>query len=548
VGAWEGAARDDPRATDVDLYTVGIDTPALGPTPVEALNTPHDESACAVSPAGDFVYFASDRPDGEGGLDLYRSRRLEGAHTAPRSLGSPVNTPANELDPAVSLGGFGLHYAVNADDGAGYNLLYTTSREVFTRSEAYRARLDWAALWAMIQPYLLATLIAAALLLALIRTLTRLEYRRLTLLAKCLLASLLVHMLLMLSFAFWSVSTARADSSRPGSGTRVVLSSPSIGAGLAAQIRGELTSVEVEAAVPEQAEARQRQDSVETLPPSTAPTPPAPPAEVAASRIEPPNAPTVAEAPREAPANRAEPPEPDLDAASRLEQAEPLMVELPSDAARSARVETAVAIPVPSPKPAGAHRMPAHTLAGAPEAPPAVTVEPTSSNPLSRPGAVESMAEALPQHSAPRNISAIVAGTQRGPILSLDLDLPAMPSAPRPQPETRLAEAQVDVGGVIGMPDVGAPAVVALPVATAPGQAVPRAEVTPLAAAVDVAPRSLAAMPGPDAPWIEIAVLPAPAPAQANAAAVSFDLPVPQETAAAAPTAPVREADIGRRR
>ena len=60
----------------------------------------------------------------------------------------------------------------------------------------------------------LATLIAALILLALIRALTRLQYRRLTLLAKCLLVSLLVHMLLMLTFAFWSVSTTMASDSR----------------------------------------------------------------------------------------------------------------------------------------------------------------------------------------------------------------------------------------------------------------------------------------------------------------------------------------------
>ena len=87
----------------------------------------------------------------------------EGSYTAPRNLGPPVNTPGNELDPAVSLGGFGLHYAGVADDGAGYDLLYTTSREVFTRTDRYRASLDWAALWAMVWPYLLATLIARSI-------------------------------------------------------------------------------------------------------------------------------------------------------------------------------------------------------------------------------------------------------------------------------------------------------------------------------------------------------------------------------------------------
>ncbi|MHC4970012.1 MAG: hypothetical protein ACYTF4_15560, partial [Planctomycetota bacterium] len=542
VGGWGGAARDDPRAAGFDLYAAGIDNPALVPVPLAALNTPHDESACAVSPAGDFVYFSSDRPGGEGGFDLYRSRRLEGAHTAPRNLGPPVNTPAHELDPAVSLGGFGLHYAGTTDDGAGYDLLYTTSREVFTRSEAYRATLDWAALWAMIWPYLLATVITAAILLALIRALTRLQYRRLTLLAKCMLVSLLVHMLLMLTFAFWSVSAAMSDFDRPGSGMRVMLTSPSIGAGLAAQLRGELTSVEVEAAVPQQTEARQRQDSLEALPPSAVPAPQAPPTEVAPSRIDTPDAPALAEASREAPARSADLPEPDLAGASRLEQNDQLTMELPSEAARSAQAEAAVSITVPSPAPTEAHRVPAEALGGAVEASPAVTLEPSATDPLSYANASASLAEAVTQRSAPQPLPAAVIVTEQAPQRSPDLDLPAMPSAPTAQRETRLAEAQLDVGGM-GMPPARA-ADVTLPVETAPGQAIPRADVTPLAAAVDLAPQSLAPTPGQDAPSIEIASLPPTTAARTDAAAVPLDLPVLEETATVAQAAPTGEAAV----
>jgi hypothetical protein len=539
AGEWEGAARDDPRAADFDLYVVGIDNPDLVPAPVAALNTPYDESACAASPAGDFVYFSSDRPGGEGGFDLYRSRRLEGAHTAPRNLGAPVNTPANEIDPAVSLGGFGLHYAGITDDGAGYDLLYTTSREVFTRSEAYRATLDWAALWSMIWPYLLATLIAAVILLALIRALTRLQYRRLTLLAKCMLVSLLVHMLLMLTFAFWSVSAAVSDFDRPGSGMRVVLTSPSIGAGLAAQLRGELTSVEVEAAVPEQLESRRREEALEVLPPSTVA---APPTEVAPTRIDPPDAPAPAEASREAPARSAELPEPDLAEAARLEQDEPLTMELPAAAARSARAEAAVSIPVPSPAPTEAHRAPTEALADTAVASPAVTLEPPPTDPPSHPSTTESLAGTVAQRSAPRPLPAAVIVTRPQPRRSPDLDLPAMPSAPTAQRDTRLAEAQLDVESV-GMPPARA-ADVALPVETAPGRAIPRADVTPLAAAVDLAPESLAPTPGQDAPSVEVAALPVAAAARAHAAAVPLDLPVLEETAAAAPPAPAAEADM----
>ncbi|MHC4786254.1 MAG: hypothetical protein ACYTE6_09830, partial [Planctomycetota bacterium] len=547
AGGWDGAARDDPRAADFDLYTVGIDNPALTPTPVEPLNTPHDEIACAVSPAGDFVYFSSDRPGGEGGFDLYRARRLEGAHTAPRSLGPPVNTPDHELDPAVSLEGFGLHYAGDVGEGAGYDLLYTTSREVFTRTDRYRASLDWAAFWAMIWPYLLATLIAAAILLALIRALTRLQYRRLTLLAKCMLISLLIHMLLMLTFAFWSVSAAIADRIDAGSGMRVVLTSPSIGAGLAAQIRGELTNVEVEAAIPQPAETRQQQDSVATLPPAGVPTPQAPPTEVEPSRIDTPDTPTVADASRDAPTEPAELPEPDLAAAAPDDLSEPLAVEVPAAAARNSESETAVAVTVPVPSPSAARQMPTETFGGAPARSAAVRFALPETDPLSHPGASESLAETVPPRAAPQRMSPAVIETDRGPSRPVALDLPAIPSPPSPQQETQLTEARLDiaeVGAVGGAMQPARAADVALPVETAPGRAVPRTEVTPLAAAVDLAPASLAEMPGQDAPSIESAPLTATNAAPSAAAAVPFDLPVLEETTAVARSAPAGEADF----
>ncbi|MHC4219844.1 MAG: hypothetical protein ACYSU7_15490, partial [Planctomycetota bacterium] len=473
----EGSQDAVARAGDFDLYVAGLDNASMTAVPVLALNTPHDEAAATVSPAGDFVYFSSDRPGGEGGFDLYRSRNLEGAYTTPRNLGPPVNTTANELDPAVSLGGFGLHYAAMTDEGAGYDLLYTTSREVFTRSDAYRASLDWGALWAMIWPWLLATVIAAALLLALIRALTRLQYRRLTLLAKCLLVSLLVHMLLMLSFAFWSVSAAAADYARPGEGMRVVLTSPSIGAGLAAQIRGELTDVQVADAVPQPAEDRQRQDSTASLPPSAVPAPLTPPTEVARSRIDTPETPTVTNTSREAPSRSTELPAPDLAAASPVAETETLEIDLPSGPTRSDQAEAAVSVRVPSAAAAVDQRVPAEAFGGAPAVSSAVTFEPPSTDPLSHPSPLEPLAEAVPQGAAPRHFTAAVPGAQRAPNRSLDLNLPAMPSAPSARRDAQPAEAQLEVGGVGGEGGVMRSTrgvEVTLPVNTAPGQATPR--------------------------------------------------------------------------
>ena len=78
--AWTATLREDLYHHDYDIYAVAI---VQGETAaaqlLDKLNTSSNEGAPAVSPAGDFLYFCSDRPGGLGGFDLYRSRLLDGA-------------------------------------------------------------------------------------------------------------------------------------------------------------------------------------------------------------------------------------------------------------------------------------------------------------------------------------------------------------------------------------------------------------------------------------------------------------------------------------
>ncbi|RYY40241.1 MAG: VWA domain-containing protein [Chitinophagaceae bacterium] len=64
-----------------------------------SVNTPFAESAPWVTPDGSTLYFASDRPGGLGGLDLYAASR-KGAGwndwTLPKNVGAPVNRAGNE--------------------------------------------------------------------------------------------------------------------------------------------------------------------------------------------------------------------------------------------------------------------------------------------------------------------------------------------------------------------------------------------------------------------------------------------------------------------
>ena len=81
-----------------DLFLVEmIDGQPDRPTPIVALNSDYDESAPAF--ADGYLYFASNRPGGAGGLDIYRAEFLDGVIGEVEPVGPGVNTEANETDP-----------------------------------------------------------------------------------------------------------------------------------------------------------------------------------------------------------------------------------------------------------------------------------------------------------------------------------------------------------------------------------------------------------------------------------------------------------------
>lgn len=48
------------------------------------------------------VYFHSQRPDGRGGTDIYRARSIAGKYAEAENLGEVINTPGQDLDPAIA--------------------------------------------------------------------------------------------------------------------------------------------------------------------------------------------------------------------------------------------------------------------------------------------------------------------------------------------------------------------------------------------------------------------------------------------------------------
>ncbi|MEI6340258.1 MAG: hypothetical protein WCQ57_17030 [Verrucomicrobiota bacterium] len=146
------------------LYGLGFEPDPAGPNPnvvdgtalpatphfrharhLAALSSPADDLAPVITDHGDFIYFASRREGGFGGLDIYRSRISGEVPTAPVNLGPEVNTAADETDPAVRMAGFHLLFNSNRDGNAAG--LYSVKSKRVVRRFDYAGLPSSAWLW-----------------------------------------------------------------------------------------------------------------------------------------------------------------------------------------------------------------------------------------------------------------------------------------------------------------------------------------------------------------------------------------------------------------
>lgn len=72
-----------------------------------------------INSKGDLLYFASNRPGGFGGYDLYMSQFKEGAWSQPVNLGPNINTAGNEISPFFSEDDNFLFFASDYRSGLG---------------------------------------------------------------------------------------------------------------------------------------------------------------------------------------------------------------------------------------------------------------------------------------------------------------------------------------------------------------------------------------------------------------------------------------------
>lgn len=72
----------------------------------DAINTQFDEFEGFIAPDESFLIFmASGRPDGIGGMDLFISYNENGKWTKARNLDAPINSPTDELSPKITRDG-----------------------------------------------------------------------------------------------------------------------------------------------------------------------------------------------------------------------------------------------------------------------------------------------------------------------------------------------------------------------------------------------------------------------------------------------------------
>jgi tetratricopeptide (TPR) repeat protein len=86
----------------------------------EEINSEHWETHATLSEDGNTLYFVSDRPDGVGGRDIYRCKKLPtGDWSKPFNLGPPINTPYDEDAPFLHPDGKTMYFSSNGHLGMG---------------------------------------------------------------------------------------------------------------------------------------------------------------------------------------------------------------------------------------------------------------------------------------------------------------------------------------------------------------------------------------------------------------------------------------------
>ena len=94
------------------------------------INSEFWEGSCSITADGRYLYFASERPGGLGGRDLYVSERVDGDWGPAVNLGPSINTQYNEDAPFIHPDGITLFFSSQGHKSiGGYDIMYSIKKE-----------------------------------------------------------------------------------------------------------------------------------------------------------------------------------------------------------------------------------------------------------------------------------------------------------------------------------------------------------------------------------------------------------------------------------
>ncbi|MBL7831811.1 MAG: OmpA family protein, partial [Saprospiraceae bacterium] len=104
---------------DLKIYTAKFQNGGwVNTDPFPFNSDEYDNCHPALSADGNVLVFASDMPDGEGGMDLYVCFKRDNVWTKPINLGKQINTSGNEIFPFLDVKGT-LYFSSNGLKGMG---------------------------------------------------------------------------------------------------------------------------------------------------------------------------------------------------------------------------------------------------------------------------------------------------------------------------------------------------------------------------------------------------------------------------------------------
>ena len=115
----EGVRQVPSAGLELTLYIAKVDANGdwLNAQPFQFNGSDFSTGYPCFSPDGNALFFASDRPGGYGGFDIYVSYRAGNSWSAPENLGATVNSLGNEITPFYD--GLSLYFASDYHKGFG---------------------------------------------------------------------------------------------------------------------------------------------------------------------------------------------------------------------------------------------------------------------------------------------------------------------------------------------------------------------------------------------------------------------------------------------